>query len=539
MKIVLSSIIFTLSIATTSLFAENCGDDCGDIFTSPSNPLLFEVDDNPALFTEPTVMTDSSSETFKLEDLIGTSINGMLDDSCGGYCITGVCAHWKWGFSLTKGAYMYTIISPRIQHALPELLISAYDEVGEEPLKEWRDSFGNIMATANSGGGSLLGLVGGLQGGRADPLKQGQHQTISFKEVDIVGHPLAMLPDLINEGTAPTLSGYQVPEYGNTAKIDPVPLDRDTQKSVDDSGFGFNVDKIKIPSMADIVNTIKQKLIAAIQSFEIIQQVEALLGAVQTIKNIKENVNTILDTFEVASMTAIASSGWGNLARPRFRAPRLFCPSDIKPFQPYYLSFADAFWWRSGYPLTDGPISGTDHSKTIINPLSLDTLQVVSDTSEVMTKEIWGNMYPRDGSLNQSHDAKTASVLAWRGLDVLKTAVKSGYRVGVELPSSIEGGQWQMIFPQVKSCRADPYYPQGSDIKVDSLLPSGYGGYAWNYYRTYECCSNDSGNKIGELPLPKVCLSLGNILSGIEEDRAAYEQYLIDQAEQDDYSGGI
>jgi hypothetical protein len=520
-----------------SSYAENCGDNCGDLPGPPVNPLLFPVDVNPASFVEPTQMSENTGQTFVLKELIGTSINGMLDSSCGGWCITGVCAHWKWGFSLTKGAYMYTIVSPRIKHALPELLISAYDDVGEEPLKEWRDSFGKVISTSNTTVGSMLGLFDGLQGGRSDPLEQGQHQTISFKEVDIVGHPMSILPDLINEGAAPSLSGYRVPEYLDDSPVKSAVIDTGTTDKLEKTGFGFDPDKIRIPTMDEVVNTIKQKLVAAIQAFQIIQQIEAVLQAVQTIKKIKENVNTILDGFEATSMAAIASSGWGVLAKPRFRAPKLFCPTNIKPFQPYYLSFADAFWWRSGYPITDGPLSGTDHSKTIINPFSTDTLQKVNKVTDVFTKEIWGNLYPRDGTLNQSHDAKTGSVLAWRAMDVLKTVVKPGYRVGVDLPHSIEGGKWQMIFPEVKSCRVDPYYPQGKDLKVDSLKPSGYGGYAWNYYMTYECCSNTSGNKIGELTLPTVCLELGNILAGIDADRTAYEQYLQNQQNPDQIGG--
>jgi hypothetical protein len=35
--------------------------------------------------------------------------------------------------------------------------------------------------------------------------------------------------------------------------------------------------------------------------------------------------------------------------------------------------------------------------------------------------------------------------------------------------------------------------------------------------------------------MPKVCLSLGNIMAGIEEDRAAYERYLEEQ--ENDYFG--
>ncbi len=234
----------------------------------------------------------------------------------------------------------------------------------------------------------------------------------------------------------------------------------------------------------------------------------------------------------------VRGSVYGNFAKPRFRAPKLFCPTDVKAFQPYYLSFADSFWWRSGYPLTDGPISGTDHSKTIINPLSTDTLQKTKSVKEVLKKEIWGNLYPRDGSINQSHDAKTASVLAWRGMDVLHTAVKSGHRVGVKLPkgdTSRKNDRWQLIYPEVKNCRADPYYPQGKDLAIDSLLPSNKGAYAWNYYRTYDCCSNSSGKKIAEKKLPKICLPLSDVLAGIDQDRSAYEAWL---AAQDNQNGG-
>lgn len=511
-------------------YAENCGDDCGGgLFQPPPNPLLFPVDDNPASFIEPTSMPETSTaETFNLKELIGTSINGMLDKSCGGYCIIGFCAHLKLGFSLTRGFYYYTIISPRIRSTLPELLIMSFDEVGDQPFKEWRDTFGKVIATANGPASSIIGITDGLQGGRPDPIRQGQHQTVSFKEVDIIGHPLALLPELVNDqGASTSDQNYKLPNYASTAYASTT-LDNNTQESLSKSGFGFSPGSFKWPSLDSVTDSIKQKVNAAIQSMQVIDQLNSVKSATQTVKNIKKTVNVALEAAEVS----VRSSGWLNFTRPRFRAPRLFCDATTKPFQPYYISFLDAFWWRSGYPITDGPISGTDKSKVIINPLSTDTLQKVSSPLDVMKKEIWGHLYPRDGSINQSHDAKTGSVIAWRGLDVLRTAVRSGHRVGVPLKDNTPG-KWQLIFPEVKSCRNDPYYPQGADLSIDSLKPSGYGGYAWNYYKTSTCCSNTSGTKIGQWSgMPAICLQLGDVLAGIEEDRAAYEQWLKMQEEQ-------
>jgi TraU protein len=172
--------------------------------------------------------------------------------------------------------------------------------------------------------------------------------------------------------------------------------------------------------------------------------------------------------------------------------------------QPYYLSFADAFFWRSGYPITDGPISGSDHTIQVMNPFQN---QLGSGL------ENWGSMYPREGTLDQSHDAKTASVLAWRAMDVLRNDVRvggGGHRVGVPLPANYRNKSyyWQMIYPEVKSCVRRPYYTT-TDITKDFMEPNEFGGYAWNIYTRYECCMNTSGRKIGEIPLPTpICLSL-------------------------------
>lgn len=517
--------------AESGCLVQNGGNGCG--FNFNRKPWLFNVDSSPSSFVEPPAgMADSNADSFNLKDLIGTSINGILEEDCGGYCITGFCAHLKVGFSLTKGLYYYTIISPRLEHALPDLLVTSYNNNGDEPLKEWQKTFGKVIGTANTGIASIIKYPDGLQGGRADPLEQGDHQTVSFKEVDIVGHPLAALPALINEGSKPAFRDYKIPNFGAVRDFTASPQTTTVKQARNEAGLGIDPSKIKAPTLANAKTEVKAKVKTAIQSLDVAKKLEEIKEAAQTIKNIKETINIALTSTEAV----VRGSVYGNFLRPRFRAPRLFCPTDVKAFQPYYLSFADSFWWRSGYPLTDGPISGTDHSGTVINPLSMDTLQKVASVSDLATKEIWGNLYPRDGSINQSHDAKTGSVLAWRGMDVLHTAVKSGHRVGVPLPTrnatSRANDRWQLIYPEVKNCRADPYYPQGADLAIDSLLPSKKGAYAWNYYRTYDCCSNTSGSKIADQKLVKICLPLSDVLAGIDEDRDAYEAWLLAQQNQ-------
>ncbi len=493
------------------------------------DPLKFEVSSDPSSFVEPPpgMDPDSGSDSFKLFNLLGTSLEGMFDEKCGGYCITGACAHLNWGISLFHGLYFYTIISPKLEHAMPELLITSYDSVGNEPFYEWRETFGKIVSTANTTTGSMLGIFDGLQMGRPDPNQQGVHQTVSSKEVDIIGHPLTLLPDIVNDGGKTKIPDYQLPQYKKLTQLtNPKTEDKATGKKAD-GFFDVDLDKMKIPSMGDVVNYIKEKAKAAIAALNIVKKIREYAALYQTIKNIKKIMNTVLDTFRASA--AAATSGMSEIVSPRYRAPRLFCPTKVQPIQPYYLSFMDAFWWRSGYPITDGPLSGTDHTMDIINPLSMDTLQKVSSKSELLTKEIWGHLYPRDGSINQSHDAKTASVLAWRALDVLQTSVKDGYRVGVELPTGGGNGKWQLIYPQVKSCRDDPYYPQEEDKTIDSLLPSSKGGYAWNYYRTYSCCSNEKGDKIASVDFVKICIPMASINAGIESDRAAYDKWKKDQ----------
>ena len=448
-------------------------------------------------------------ETFDIDHLLETGINGMFDKQCHGYCIVGACAHLAIKVSW-KGVEAYTIISPKIEHAVADLVISAYDHVGKEPWKEWRESVGKAMSEINTGPiASLLNTPDGLQGGQSQYAGQGVHQSIRFKEVDIIGHPASLIPQIAtleDEDNDNYLGGsYEEKAYEKdfrAPKIGSVPNQSDAKQADNQDQEGeFNLSAMLDSGLLSVMGSSSGEVKSLVEAFDILEYMERIMEIFDFFTDLLEFYNNAMTILEATTRSTI----YANLANPKFRADRLFCPSEIKPFQPYYLSFVDSLYWRVGFPITDGPISGSDHSSTVLNPLSKDILG--------NEKTTWGHLYPRDGTINNNHDAKVASVAAWRGLDVLLHDVRDGdggHRMGVSLPDGYwnESGLWEMIYPVKRECSATPYYPDDGKDK-DFMEPNEHGGYAWNYYHLYDCCTNTKGKFLLEAPfLMPLCLDI-------------------------------
>ncbi len=429
--------------------------------------------------------------TFGLDDLVKTSMEGMFDSSCGGYCITGFCINTRLKISW-RGIKFYTIVSPKLRTTTPDLLIASYNHTGDHPFDAWQNTFEQVLKAGNTSIISrLLGAEDGLQGGRGAPDQLDRHQSLSFKEVSIIGHPANILPEVVKvDGDIDDLppANYQIPRLGSLPSQNVADqIDSNNNNAARDpnqpQASDFDLSEMFDNTLVRVKDEIRGKLEAAIRTLsgvELLQSIEREIGAIQ---DVAELVETGLTTIE----TAFRSSVYANAANPRFVIDRLFCPTNMQPLQPHYLSLADAFYWRTGYPITDGPISGSDKSTTILNPLSDDTLKPNS-------LETWGHMYPREGAVNSNHDAKVGTVTAWRGLDVLLNNIKdgaNGTRVGVPLPGNYpRNGRWQMIYPEVKACQVTPAY-DNNDATLDFMEPNAeYSSYAWNYYNTQECCSH-------------------------------------------------
>jgi hypothetical protein len=437
---------------------------------------------------------------FNTDLLIRSGISGMFDSSCGGYCVTGACAHLNVRITSTGAIEIYTIVSPRIRHAVPELVISSYDHIGNEPWLEWRAIVGQTMDTVNSNvAATLLNVADGMRGSQQSNYEQGNHQGVRFKEVDIIGHPAAIIPRIARtDGTFNTnfLSNYQLPSVPGLPSIS----DAQAQDAATPDD-GWSLEGMLNTGFNSVMNALLSYLDTLLRSFDIVRIIERvveLMEMLETLTNLLDFYNDAMALLE----TITRGSLYGNLINPSFRADRLFCPTSVTPLQPYYLSYLDLLFWRTGYPITDGPISGADHSATIMNPLSNDRMGNNGRT--------WGHLYPREGAINQHMDPKAASVLAVRALDVLRNDISNGTRtrVGVSLPSSSHrrGGMWQMIYPVQRQCSSNPFYGDDS-IYHDFMEENNHGGYAWNYFQTYQCCMNERGTLVATMNLPTpICI---------------------------------
>jgi integrating conjugative element protein (TIGR03756 family) len=172
-------------------------------------------------------------------------------------------------------------------------------------------------------------------------------------------------------------------------------------------------------------------------------------------------------------------------------------PSVATPLQPYYVSLADAYMWRSP------TIEALRYPQNLIPGMHI----VGSFINN------WGSVYPRTGFLIQPHDGKAAAVIAQRAVDIathakqphIYTTLQSGScgddcQVSEAKVNSKET-QWQMIYPLVeKQCRPfgendlTQYPPWGTEA-----ANKGNGNYVWVLWRHYVGCVPTDGKYLGSI----------------------------------------
>ncbi|EAR3735086.1 TIGR03756 family integrating conjugative element protein [Salmonella enterica] len=158
------------------------------------------------------------------------------------------------------------------------------------------------------------------------------------------------------------------------------------------------------------------------------------------------------------------------------------CNSPVVPFQPYFLSTLDAVVWRSGVP-------------EMLYPEALTPL--VRETGQ--PGDLWGNVYPRAGSLGQTHDYKASAVMAQRTADIVtRTGQLHVYlplvpvsRPGYWPPQPVmekktDNHRWQLLSPGTEGHCAIFPDRTATDTYADRLDPGG--DYAWTLWRPYSCC---------------------------------------------------
>ncbi|WP_111414527.1 TIGR03756 family integrating conjugative element protein [Billgrantia lactosivorans] len=158
------------------------------------------------------------------------------------------------------------------------------------------------------------------------------------------------------------------------------------------------------------------------------------------------------------------------------------CSGAAQAFQPYFVSTLDALAWRSGIPETAYPEA--------LIPGRRELGQMGSD--------LWGNIYPRSGFINQVHDYKSAALMAQRSADIVTREgqphvyhpLVSSERDGFWPPDPVVEGdndhRWQHLMP--KMSRSCVVWPDRSPTDTYADRIDEAGDYVFALWGRYRCC---------------------------------------------------
>ncbi|PHM22840.1 TIGR03756 family integrating conjugative element protein [Xenorhabdus ehlersii] len=159
--------------------------------------------------------------------------------------------------------------------------------------------------------------------------------------------------------------------------------------------------------------------------------------------------------------------------------PGYSCRSAATPLMPYFLSTLDTMAWRSGLPESFYPEALIPGQREL---------------GSQMAGNLWGNIYPRSGFVNQTDEDKAAAVVAQRVADIitrtgqshvyqtLKGTPTAGYwpPEPVKENTGTKNHQWQRLSPKLSpSCAV---FPDGEhSAAID-------GNQAYALWQPYSCC---------------------------------------------------
>lgn len=167
------------------------------------------------------------------------------------------------------------------------------------------------------------------------------------------------------------------------------------------------------------------------------------------------------------------------------------CESATQPFYPYFLSTLDTIGWRFGIP-------------EMIYPEAL--APGMREVGSMFSGNMWGNIYPREGTIVQPDDYKSAALAAQRAADIttrsgqphVYTPIKGHARDGYWPPEQpvIENDEsthtWQQISPSTENtCDVFP--------NTEMTTRSANDAYVFALWRPYRCCK-----KVGDIFLGSI-----------------------------------
>lgn len=425
-------------------------------------------------------------------DIVEATITAV---NCLEYCLTGTCTWFRCsGFPPSCSV----VVVPKVRHYTPELVVSSYTETGNSgfegnPWTEIRAVTGSMNEAITNG--IIASLLGTFDAGghRAEDSKRRDHRQMIFKEVEIFGHPLASVINILAGGSPfPVVSslgnfnGVNDPgtPSGTGGGSTPAPADWD------------------IPGAASMASDMAPILASVTGTLE-------LMSMVNDFQNAMDTINTLSSGFDLISGSG--SSGPLTLA---MNSGQYFCPTNATSYIPYYLSSFDWVAWRWGVPDIIQPASWVPGMREITD----GTTGAAATLLPLSPFNTWGNVMPRTGFVTQYHETKAAAVVSQRSADIVT-------RIGqphVYFPLTDPSGnglwppgpvtendtkfKWQMLVPHTKSsCEVFGANDAGLGAEWGDFETNPNGKYAFTLWRQYECCTDRGGVLLGTVDI-EICI---------------------------------
>jgi hypothetical protein len=411
--------------------------------------------------------------------LLQDTVNAL--PSCLRWRPTGACV-WLRCSALPPNCRLVTTL--RMEHYVPEAFVTTWHDAAQHP---WED-FGRIVARSVSGVGRSVLSAALDSAGSSTPTRE----HLVFRDADAIANPVSMLADLA--------AGGSVPELPNMIAV-PGPQEM--------AAFPGQMGAIA-RSWGSVPATVAAGVKAQAQDLaNLPQQLASLPGRFAAATGRLGNLLPGSVPFDLpGGGGGGAGPGGGHGGGPGAgETPTLgsqvdlgplqrvaravqamagsgsafFCPGVASPFGVYFHSLLDGWTWRGLLPAE------------MLYPQSW--LPGMAEVGQ-FPANTWGSVYPREGSLTQTHPVKASAVIAQRVASILtqrgqphvyQFLARSGGSFRYFDPGT--DVLWQRLHPQAES-RCSAF---GAN---DSLSLASWGdgrttapeGYIWNLWRRTECC---------------------------------------------------
>ena len=430
-----------------------------------------------------------AAERFNTGGLITRTLKAL--PSCIDYCLVGI--ELRMSFSLLTGITFFLV--PKVEHNMSTMVVMTSETLGREAWREWAALIGQAQKALLDLPARQLGVLE-AGGGRSRYEHFGQHQATQLMDVEIAGHPVAILPNIlggngrVKPAAEPRIDPKTDPVYCDLPgcierqpHIDAQLYRRPQPTGDHDPPPPWWIDaetKALIQHTRDYLNTWQSQArdgqYTAFPNylsdhFKILPRLQSLGHIVEALQMMAHFMRWIRILKNLTSYVA----GSGGV-----RIDYLMCANDVIPFMPYYLSSLDALLWRSGWPYTD-----LQHTGRILNPLSNDRVR----PKAALPFETWGHLYPRAGFVNNDHPGRAAAVVTARAASLAHDPSAVG-RPKLSLPA--RAGSWQKLSP-------DPTAYCTTHIADLPTAISASGSYAYTVWSRYRCALSHSGIKIASI----------------------------------------